>query len=77
VRTSAISTSRTSASRSFQPWDAHPGTSTRPAALGSRLPVELVEVPDGHRAFDVLDDSDASRDAIRRVLGFLREHLTA
>jgi dienelactone hydrolase len=31
------------------------------------LPVELVEVPDGHHAFDLLDDTDASRAAIRRV----------
>jgi acetyl esterase/lipase len=47
------------------------------AAADRGLPVELVEVPDGHHAFDVLDDDDASRAAIRRVLDFLREHLTA
>jgi acetyl esterase/lipase len=46
------------------------------AARADRLPVELVEHPEGHHAFDVLDDTDASRDAIRRVLGFLRERLT-
>jgi acetyl esterase/lipase len=39
------------------------------------LPVELVEHPDGHHAFDLLDDTDASRDAIARVVGFLREQL--
>jgi acetyl esterase/lipase len=47
------------------------------AAADRGLPVELVEVPDGHHAFDVLDDTDASRAAIRRVLDFLREHLAA
>jgi len=47
------------------------------AAADRGLPVELVEVPDGHHAFDVLDDDDASRAAIRRVLDFLREHLAA
>jgi acetyl esterase/lipase len=41
------------------------------------VPVELVEVPDGHHAFDTADDTDASREAIRRVLSFLRGHLTA
>jgi acetyl esterase/lipase len=47
------------------------------AAEARRLPVELVDHPDGHHAFDVLDDTDASRAAIRRVLEFLRDHLTA
>ena len=47
------------------------------AAADRGLPVELVEVPDGHHAFDVLDDTDASRAAIRRVLGFLGERLAA
>jgi acetyl esterase/lipase len=39
------------------------------------LPLELVEHPDGHHAFDLLDDTDASRDAIDRVVAFLRERL--
>jgi acetyl esterase/lipase len=47
------------------------------AAEARRLPIELVDHPDGHHAFDVLDDTDASRDAIRRVLSFLRQHLLA
>jgi acetyl esterase/lipase len=45
------------------------------AAREGGLPVELVEHPEGHHAFDVLDDTDASRDAIRRVLEFLRRRL--
>jgi acetyl esterase/lipase len=45
------------------------------AAQARRLAVELVHHPDGHHAFDVADDTDASRAAIRRVLGFLRSHL--
>ena len=47
------------------------------AAVAAGLPVELVDHADGHHAFDVLDDTDASRDAIARVLGFLRGHLAA
>jgi acetyl esterase/lipase len=39
------------------------------------LPVELVHQPDGHHAFDIVDDTDASRAAIGRVLAFLRDHL--
>ena len=46
-------------------------------AVAAGLPVELVDLPDGHHAFDTVDDTDASRDAIRRVLSFLRGHLTA
>jgi acetyl esterase/lipase len=45
------------------------------AASARRLAVELVHHPDGHHAFDVADDTDASREAIRRVLAFLRGHL--
>jgi acetyl esterase/lipase len=45
------------------------------AARAAGLPVELVEHPDGHHAFDVLDDTDASRAAIVRVVAFLREQL--
>ena len=47
------------------------------AAEAAGLPVELVDHADGHHAFDVLDDTDASREAIARVLGFLRRHLAA
>jgi dienelactone hydrolase len=46
------------------------------AALAANLPVELVNHPDGHHAFDTVDDTDASRRVIRRVLAFLGEHLT-
>jgi len=45
------------------------------AAQAAGRPVELVDHADGHHAFDVLDDTDASRDAIARVLGFLRRRL--
>jgi dienelactone hydrolase len=45
------------------------------AATAGRLAVELVHQPDGHHAFDVADDSDASRQVIGRVLAFLRGHL--
>jgi acetyl esterase/lipase len=45
------------------------------AAEAAGRPVELVDHADGHHAFDVLDDTDASRDAIARVLEFLRRQL--
>ena len=45
------------------------------AAEQRDLAVELVHQPDGHHAFDVADDSDASREVIRHILGFLRGHL--
>ena len=41
------------------------------------LPVETVEHQTGPHAFDVLEDSDASRAVIGRVVGFLRKHLLA
>jgi hypothetical protein len=46
------------------------------AAEAAGVPVELA-LPGAHHAFDLLDDTDASRDAIRRVLSFLRQHLLA
>jgi dienelactone hydrolase len=45
------------------------------AAEQRGLAVELVHQPEGHHAFDVVDDSDASREVIDRVLAFLRGHL--
>jgi acetyl esterase/lipase len=45
------------------------------AAKQHNLAVELIHQPDGHHAFDVADDSDASREVIRYVLGFLRSRL--
>jgi acetyl esterase/lipase len=45
------------------------------AAEAVGAPVDLVDLPEAHHAFDTVDDTDASRAAIRRVLGFLREHL--
>jgi len=45
------------------------------AAAERGLPVELVHQPDGRHAFDTVDDTDASREAIRRVLTFLHREL--
>ena len=45
------------------------------AATARHVAVELVHQPNGHHACDVADDTDASRDVIRRVLAFLRGHL--
>jgi acetyl esterase/lipase len=46
-------------------------------ALTRNLPVTLVNHASTPHAFDVLDDSEASREVIRRILGFLRSHLAA
>jgi acetyl esterase/lipase len=45
------------------------------AATVGEVAVELVHQPDGRHAFDVADDTDASREVIGRVLAFLRDHL--
>jgi dienelactone hydrolase len=45
------------------------------AAERRDLAVELVHQPDGHHAFDVADETDASREVIGRVLAFLRGRL--
>lgn len=46
-------------------------------ALAHDLPLSLLNVPGAPHSFDLFDDTDASRDVIRRVLAFLRQHLTA
>jgi len=46
-------------------------------ALGRNLPVTLVNHAPAPHAFDLFHDSDASREIIRQVLGFLRFHLLA
>ncbi len=39
--------------------------------------MEIAKHPTGPHAFDILEDSDASRAVIRRVVQFLRDHLRA
>lgn len=45
------------------------------AAIARDLPLTLINQPGAPHSFDLFDDSDASRAAIRRVLAFLGEHL--
>ena len=45
------------------------------AALAANAPWTLVNVPAGHHAFDVLDDTEESREAIRGTVAYLRDHL--
>lgn len=47
------------------------------AALARNLPVTFVNHPAAPHAFDLLDDSDTSRDVIRQILAFLRFQLQA
>jgi hypothetical protein len=44
-------------------------------ALDANLPLTLVNHPEGPHAFDLLDETEASREVVRRILGFLRFHL--
>lgn len=45
------------------------------AALAFNLPVTLTNHPEAPHAFDLLHDSETSREIIRRVLAFMRFHL--
>jgi len=44
-------------------------------ALRASLPITLVNHATGPHAFDIEDDSEATRAAVRQVLGFMRLHL--
>jgi len=44
-------------------------------ALGRNLPLTLVNHPGAPHAFDLMHDTEASREIIRAALGFLRFHL--
>lgn len=45
------------------------------AALAENVPLTLINYADGHHAFDIADDTEATRDIIRRTLTFLAERL--
>jgi hypothetical protein len=45
--------------------------------LLANLPMTLVNHAEGPHAFDLFDDSRTSRDILRQLLRFLRQHLTA
>jgi dienelactone hydrolase len=45
------------------------------AALARNLPMNLFNHPEGTHAFDLTENSEACREAIRNVLGFLRSQL--
>jgi acetyl esterase/lipase len=47
-----------------------------PRALACNLPVTLVNHATGPHAFDLLDDSETTREIVRRILAFLRFHLS-
>jgi hypothetical protein len=46
-------------------------------ALARNLPVTFVNHRTGPHAFDVLDDSEISREVIRQMLAFMRFHLAS
>ncbi|WP_437316179.1 alpha/beta hydrolase [Sorangium sp. So ce385] len=46
-------------------------------ALARNLPITVVNHPTGPHAFDLLDESEASREVVRRMVEFLRFHLLA
>jgi fermentation-respiration switch protein FrsA (DUF1100 family) len=45
------------------------------SALSANLPVTVVNYAAGPHAFDIVDDSDASREVIEQILAFLRRSL--
>lgn len=45
-------------------------------ALAWNAPLELINYPEGQHAFDVLDDTEASRAILQRTLAFLCQHLS-
>ena len=44
-------------------------------ALAANLPLTIANHPSGPHAFDLVDNSETSREIVRRILGFLRSHL--
>ena len=44
-------------------------------ALAANLPVTVANHPTGPHAFDIMDNSETSREIIRQILTFLRFHL--
>jgi hypothetical protein len=46
-------------------------------ALTCNLPVTVVNHAEAPHAFDLFHDSEVSREIIRRILQFMRFHLTA
>ncbi len=46
-------------------------------ALGYNLPLTMVNHPTAPHAFDIMDDSETSREIIRQILAFMRFHLLA
>ena len=44
-------------------------------ALTCNLPITFTNHPEAPHAFDLFDDSETSREIIRRILGFMRFHL--
>ena len=46
-------------------------------AVAANAPIQVVNLPGGHHAFDAFDDNDASRAVVRQTLAFMKEHLTA
>jgi acetyl esterase/lipase len=45
------------------------------AALAANVPIDVLNHPEGHHAFDILDDDARSREILVRTLAFLKERL--
>ncbi|HJP75798.1 MAG TPA: hypothetical protein VJ914_16135 [Pseudonocardiaceae bacterium] len=46
-------------------------------AASEKVPVQVIDVPNGHHGFDFLDDSDESRAAITEAIDAVQAHLVA
>jgi acetyl esterase/lipase len=47
------------------------------ASVQAGVSVDLLTIPDGQHAFDLLDDTARSREVIRRTVAFVKDHLEA
>ncbi|MET0553407.1 MAG: hypothetical protein ABW221_10255 [Vicinamibacteria bacterium] len=45
------------------------------ASVQAGIAVDLLTIPDGQHAFDLLDDTPRSREVIRRTIAFVKDHL--
>jgi hypothetical protein len=52
-------------------------TYTTSKALSHNLPITFVNYPTAPHAFDIMDDSEMSREIIRQIVTFIRFHLLA
>ena len=58
-------------------WINFPLTAFIQRSVERNATITVLNLPNAHHAFDLVDDDDASRDAVRATLAFLQRNLTA